>query len=144
LAASTVYALSDNGLLYPFPNLATFLTYESDFTNVEIVSNDVIATTTVGQAVLPRAGTVLVKIPASPKVFVLAPGTAVDEPVLHWIPSEGIAASLFGPDWADYILDIGEDAYLRLPEGRDMTATDSVDTSELMRRMDIIETQNQL
>jgi hypothetical protein len=61
----------------------------------------------------------------------------VDQATLHWLPTEGIAQSLFGDQWSEYVVDITEETLQRLPLGRDMTASDSVDTSVLKTRREL-------
>ncbi|MFZ2804464.1 MAG: serine protease [Patescibacteria group bacterium] len=98
---STVYCLKSDGTRAVFPNDATYVSWFSDFSAVQTVSDQDLANYQLSSNITLKTGT-LVKIESDPKVYLVtdAQGT------LRWIPSETTASTLFGAGWAGFVKDI--------------------------------------
>lgn len=128
---STVYYVDYNNVRRPFLDTQTFYTYASSFDAVIDVEDSYLANFTIGAPMLPMAGTVLVKIDSVNKVYALG-----DEGELHWITSESLASSLYGSNWADYVIDVPVTAWSHFTIGDDISSTSdwTVDTDLLQTR----------
>lgn len=101
----SVYYFGANQKRYVFPSEKTYLSWYSDFSTVQTVSDAELASYPLGGNVTYRPGTRLVKITTDPKVYaVAANGT------LRWVQTEEIARVLFGTTWAQRVDDI-QDAF---------------------------------
>lgn len=102
---STVYFVDDNGVRHPFMDAQTFATYDAG--SVATVTNATLPELPLGAPMLPKAGTVLVKIVSDARVYVVEenPDDAFS-PLLRWIPSEEIAITLYGSAWASSVIDV--------------------------------------
>ena len=99
---SSVYYLA-GGKRYVFPNEATYFSWYSDFSGVVTVPQSELESYPLGANVTMRAGTKLVKITTDPKVYAVEP----DGKLLH-VPSEAVAMTLYGADWAKRVVDIAD------------------------------------
>jgi hypothetical protein len=99
---SAVYYYAEDGKRYVFPNQATYDTwYMGDFSGVEVVSMSEMGDIQLGGNIPYRAGTRMIKLNNDPKVYTLEPGG-----VLRHVPSEAVAADLFGASWNTKIDDM--------------------------------------
>ncbi len=69
---------------------------------------------------IPKPGTVLIKIAPSSAVYVLEANN-----VLRWIPNEELAAMLYGPDWTQYVIDIPPTLWGQFTIGADISVANS-------------------
>lgn len=125
---STVYYVDANKVRHPFLNTATFFTWASSFNQVKIVTDATMPTLGYGDPIMPKPGVVLVKITSDPTVY------AIDEnpdnkyqPTLRRIVSEGTARSIYGDDWADYVIDIDVTMFSRFQFGADILSANDVE-----------------
>ena len=102
---STVYFVDDDGVRHPFMDAQTFATYDAE--SVTMVTNATLPELPLGAPMLPKAGTVLVKIVSDARVYVVEenPDDAFS-PLLRWIPSEETAIALYGDAWASSVIDV--------------------------------------
>ncbi|MFH1610970.1 MAG: hypothetical protein ABIA91_03725 [Patescibacteria group bacterium] len=99
---SAVYYYASDGKRYVFPNQATYNTwYMGDFSGVEVISMSEMGDIQLGGNIPYRAGTRMIKLNNDPKVYTLEPGG-----VLRHVPSEAVAADLFGANWNTKIDDM--------------------------------------
>ncbi|MFH0892210.1 MAG: hypothetical protein V1867_05510 [Candidatus Falkowbacteria bacterium] len=98
---SSVYFLAADGKRYVFPNEATYFSWYSDFSGVVTIPQSELESYPLGANVTMRPGTKLVKITTNPKVYAVLPGG-----VLTPVPSETVAAALYGADWNKRIVDV--------------------------------------
>ena len=99
---SAVYYYASDGKRYVFPNQATYDTwYLGDFSGVEVISMSEMGDIQLGGNIPYRAGTRMIKLNNDPKVYTLEPGG-----VLRHVPSETVAADLFGANWNTKIDDM--------------------------------------
>lgn len=98
---SSVYYLGSDGKRYVFPNESTYFSWYSDFSKVVTIPQAELESYPLGKNVTVRPGTKLVKITTNPKVYAVTPGG-----VLLAIPSETVAATLWGANWAKRVIDV--------------------------------------
>lgn len=98
-----VYVIGADGKRHPFPNEITFFSWGYAFEDVEIVDAETMATYYIGDSVTIKPDTYLVKLQTVPKVYAVAPGRT-----LRWIPTEELAASIYGPNWAKNVIDVSD------------------------------------
>lgn len=131
---STVYYIDADGTRRPFLDSQTFYTYADNFDGVVDVSDEYLSNFTIGTPMLPKAGTVLVKIQSVDKVYALG-----DNGELHWLSSESVAKALYGSNWADYVIDVPATAWSHFTIGADISSASdwTVDTSLLQTRSEL-------
>jgi hypothetical protein len=130
-----VYFIDDTFLRHPYINAQTYFTWYETFSPIVTTELDTIATYTIGRPVLPKPGTVLVKIMSDPRVYAIEenPDDST-RPLLRWIPDEATAIALYGSAWADSVIDI-EPTFIRsFVPGDVMTIDDDIDASTLLTR----------
>jgi hypothetical protein len=136
-ANSTVYYADADGVLHPFLNEQTYFTYADSFDDVVTLDSDAFANYSVGTAMLPNMGMVLVKVESVNKVYayVEEDGAAT----LRWITSEDLAIELYGADWNDYVIDVPVTSWGAFEVGEDIDSTSdlSVDLDSMMKREDL-------
>ncbi len=130
---STVYYVED-GSRHPFLDSQTFFTYADDFDDVIEVEDGYLSNYIIGTPMLPKAGTVLVKVQSVNSVYVLEAGNT-----LRWITSEDLAEELFGDDWADYVIDVPVTAWAHFNHGDDVESA-----SEVSVDIDSMQTRDEL
>lgn len=113
---STVFAIGCHNTIHIFPNEQTYKTWWPDFENISYVDGAFIAAKELEDNVTVRPGTYLVKQPSSPKVYAVEPGG-----VLHWIPDEAAAKTLYGTNWNKIIIDIPAELFADYVIGEDLT-----------------------
>ena len=135
---STLYYITDNYERRAFISEAVYFTWYDDFDHVEMISDDDLAAFTLGGLMLPKAGTVLVKIASDPSVYALGEGEDAYTPVLNYIESEDDAIALWGDDWADYVIDIESTFIARFDSGDHVDADHyEVDMDEMIKREEL-------
>lgn len=102
-----VFYLSANGRRYTFPNAATFLSWYDDFSRVKTVPQLLIESIPIGGNIMIRPGTKLIKITTYQKVFAVEPGGK-----LRGLESEGAAASLYGANWRQRVIDLPDTFFI--------------------------------
>lgn len=135
---SSVYYVDESHDRRVFWDTSTFFTWADSWDDVVWVTDATLPTLDMGDAMLPKPGVVLVKIQSDPKVYAID----VDETgayVLRWIPSEEVAISLYGSDWADYVIDLDSTIFSKFGMGDDMSEDDDVDTSVMKTRVGLAE-----
>lgn len=132
----TVYAL-DGDIRRPFLNEATFFTHGFSFKDVVIKSTAEVAAIPLGAPMLPKAGTVFVKLESIPTVY-LTEAVEGNAAALRLRPiaSEADAVVLAGPAWADYVIDLPVTVFSRMVLGEPATSV-SLDRSLLRRRVEL-------
>ena len=112
-----VYYVGNNGKRYVFPNEKTYKTWYQDFSGVQVVSADKLASFPIGGNVTYRPGVKLVKINTDPKVYaVSAKGT------LRWLQTADVAQTLYGANWAALVDDVADSFFVNYMTGSDISA----------------------
>lgn len=99
--SDAVYYLGEDNKRYVFPNEKTYKTWYADFSQVQVITAEQLASYQIGGNVTYRPGTRLIKITTDPKTYAVEPGG-----VLRHVASEDIAKSLYGDNWAQLIDDV--------------------------------------
>lgn len=102
-----VYYYAADGRRYVFPNEKTYFSWYMDFSGVRTISDTELASILIGGNVTIRPGTNLVKIQTDPKVYAVTLGG-----MLHWVESEALAAALYGPLWAQRVVDVPDSFFV--------------------------------
>ncbi len=97
----SVYYLGQDQKRYVFPSEATYKTWYADFSSVQTISDQELASYALGGNVTHRPGVRLVKITTDPKVYAVARGG-----MLRWIETEAIARALYGDHWTQMVDDV--------------------------------------
>ncbi|MEW6610975.1 MAG: hypothetical protein AB1352_05140 [Patescibacteria group bacterium] len=113
--SSTLYYIDDNGIRHAYPNQKTWESWQGKIPNplsaqagksqipkIEVITNDELASMTLGENVTMRPGT-LIKIPSSPQVYAVEPGG-----ILKPLVGEQTAIDLYGKEWAKRVVDVPE------------------------------------
>lgn len=130
---STVYYVTSDFTRRPFFDVATFRTYGT-FAQVKTVTDATLPLMPLAAPMLPKPGTVLVKIQSDPRTFaVTEPGTD-GKPVLRYIPSEAEAIRLCGASWAQYVIDLPPTLWNRFAFGQDVGPVELLPTAGLIPR----------
>jgi hypothetical protein len=98
---AAVYLVGLDGKRHAFPTESIFYSWFEDFSTLSYIDETHLAEYALGANVAIRPGTSLIKLTNDPKVYAVD-----DENTLHWIPSEELAATLYGTDWAMRVVDI--------------------------------------
>lgn len=117
---SAVYTLGSDGKRHAFPAESVFYSWYTDFSGVRVVSGATMASYPLGKNVTIRPGTKLVKIQTDPKTYAVAAGNT-----LRWIPTETLAISLFGTDWAKEVVDVADTFFGNYVMGPDLSPLDA-------------------
>jgi hypothetical protein len=98
---SAVYFIDQDNRRHAFPNEATYFSWYTAFSDIQIISADTLASIPLGNNVTVRPGTNLIKIQSDPKVYAVEPYG-----VIRWVSSEQIANKLYGSTWNTKIVDV--------------------------------------
>lgn len=133
---SAVYFITEDGELRAFPDLQTYLSYSDGCGTFTYVDDEIIAAATPGGLMFPRAYSVLVKFPESPKVYVIADdGANSGTATLRWITTEEVAQANFGEDWYDYVITLFPQDTFDVVFGPDITGYEQfLDDQQMYRR----------
>jgi len=102
----TVYYLGEDGKRYSFPNKKIFDSWYDDFSGVSEINSSEMASYLLGGNVTYRPGKRMLKIATDPKVYLVDKNG-----VLRWITSEAVAASFYGADTWQFLIDDIPDAF---------------------------------
>ncbi|PIR92477.1 hypothetical protein COU01_01325 [Candidatus Falkowbacteria bacterium CG10_big_fil_rev_8_21_14_0_10_44_15] len=117
---SSVYYLAADGKRYVFPNENSYFSWYSDFSSVVTVSQSELESYPLGKNITMRPGTKLVKITTDPKVYAVETNGS-----LVWVPSETVANTLYGANWARRIVDVPDAFFTNytIATGQQVSAT---------------------
>lgn len=104
-SGDAVYYHAADGRRYAFPSQRVYETWFSDFSQVQQITDEDLASMMLGGNVTYRPGIRMVKITTDPKVYAVAKGG-----VLRWMKTETVAEQLYGTNWNEQIDDL-PDAY---------------------------------
>lgn len=106
-SSSAVYYVGADMKKNVFPDSTTYFSWYSDFSSVTVVSQDEFNALSWGGNVVMRPGTKLVKIQSDPRVYAVEPGGKMKH-----IPSEAVAISIYGANWAKRVVDISDTVFV--------------------------------
>ncbi len=119
---SAVYYTGADGKRHAFPNANVYFTWYKDFSGVQVISEDQLASITLGSNVTYKPGVKMVKFTTDPKVYAVAKGG-----ILRWIKTEAAAVTLYGSLWNKNIDDISDAFYANYSFGQDVTGLSDFD-----------------
>ena len=111
-SSTALYYLAADGKRYVFPNDKAYFSWYPDFSEVQKISDAVLASYPLGGNVTYRPGTQLVKIQSDPKVYAIDKGG-----VLRWVNSESAAVAIFGSNWNKKVDDIADAFFINYTVG---------------------------
>lgn len=116
-----VYYL-DEGKRYVFPNEKVFFSWYQDFSQVQSVTDQELASYLIGGNITYKPGLKLVKIQSDPKVYAVGAGGT-----LRWLTSEDAARTLYGVDWSKRVDDIPDAFFLNYRQGEPVASSADFD-----------------
>ena len=99
----------------PFINSQAYFTWADSWSEVTEVTGATLASLTLGDPMLPKAGVTMVKIQSDAKTYVIE-----GDNTLRWVVSEEVATDLYGSSWNAYIIDIEPTFFSRFEVGADV------------------------
>jgi hypothetical protein len=123
----TVYFLDNTGSRHAFTNERVFFSWYEDYTNLHIVSTDVMSDFPLGANVTYHPGNLMVKFPTLNTVYVVE-----QHSVLRAVPSEEVAIDLYGEDWNQMIHDISDVFYGNYTYGEALESASDFDVDAQM------------
>ncbi len=117
---NTVYYYGADSKRYAFPNEKTYLTWYSDFSGVQTLSDSDLAAIPLGGNVVYRPGAFWVKIQSDPKVYAVSSSGS-----LRWIETEAVAQGLAGSDWNKFVEDVPDVFFVDYTVGASLTSAAS-------------------
>jgi hypothetical protein len=102
-SSTAVYYCGGDGKRYVFPNDRIYFSWYTDFKKVTTISNDQLASVSLGGLVTYRPGIKMVKIESLPNVYAVSRGG-----VLRWVKTPEIAVSIYGANWAKNVDDVSD------------------------------------
>lgn len=128
-----VYYVWD-GKRYVFPNEHIYFSWYDNFDQVDTVSDGELASFLIGGNVTYRPGSKLVKIQTDPKVYAVSAGGE-----LHWITSEEVATTLYGPNWSKNVHDVSDAYFLDYRQGNPVAVPQDFDVTAQLATVGIFE-----
>ena len=114
---SAAYYVGADGKRHAFPDSKTFFTWYPDFSSVESIAPDKLASIPMGASVHYKPGVKMIKFNTSNKVYAVSLGGQ-----LHWIKTEEVAKSLYGSDWKTKVDDESDAFYADYTVGSDIAS----------------------
>lgn len=99
--SSAVYYYGNDGKKHLFPTENVYFSWFASYSSVTTISSSLMNALPVGENVTYRPGTVLVKFTSSSTVYAVSQGA-----VLHPIANASVAQSIYGTNWASYIVTV--------------------------------------
>jgi len=100
-SGSAVYYVAADDTRYVFPNERIYFSWFSDFADVTTISDEALAGYPIGGSITYKPGTRLIKLVSVPTVYAVEAGG-----ILRAIPSEAMARTLWGENWATLVDDL--------------------------------------
>jgi hypothetical protein len=114
--SNAVYFIDNDNRRHAFPDLNTYNSWFVDFSNVQVISSQLMSDIPLGSNMLIRTGTYLIKIASIPKTYAVEPYG-----VLRWIKTEELAQQLYGNDWNSNVVDVAAGQFTDYQVGPDIT-----------------------
>ena len=135
--SDAVYYVGNDGKRHVFWNAQTYFTWSDSWSDVIWVTDATMPTLVLGSPMLPKPGTVLIKIQSDPSVYKVDADGATGSFVLRHIVSESIATTIYGTSWSDAVIDVEPTLFTHYTMGSDVLAAESVDLAALKTRIRI-------
>lgn len=122
---ASIYYVGQDQKRYAFPTEAVFKSWYDDFSNVQTVSDQTLASYPLIKNVTYRPGTRLVKITTDPKVYAVARGG-----ILRWVQTEAVARALYGDTWTTQVDDVADAFFANYQVGNPIAVATEFNRSE--------------
>jgi hypothetical protein len=122
-----VYYYGADAKRYVFPNEKTYKTWYSDFSGVQTVSDDQLASIAIGGNATYKPGAMMVKITTDPKVYAVDAGGT-----LRHVATEAVATALFGANWNQMVADVPDAFFVNYTIGSAISAAADYDKAAVM------------
>ncbi|MDD5252261.1 MAG: peptidoglycan-binding protein, partial [Patescibacteria group bacterium] len=123
-ACRSVYYCGRDGKRYGFPNAHVFNSWFADFSSVQTITSEVMASLQLGGNVNYRPGVRMVKIVSVPKVYAIS-----RDGLLRWVSTEAVAIKLYGADWNKKIDDVPDSFFFTYRIGDPITEAEAASTA---------------
>ncbi len=130
----TVYYLDNNLNRHPLWDAKTFFTWQDSFESIIWVTDATLQHLTLTSPLLYKPGVVLVKLADQPSIYAIEEGAPS---ALRLIATEEIAESVYGEDWADYVIDIPSILFPYFGTGTPVISGETMDTTRMKKRTDL-------
>ncbi len=110
-----------DGKRYVFPNEDVYFSWYENFDEVNMVTDETLASVQIGGNVTYKPASRLVKIVSDPKVYMVTEGNK-----LQWVQSEADAIAIYGNNWADEVRDVSDALFLDYTIGEPLEEADYV------------------
>lgn len=131
---STLYYVASDGNRYVFPNEKTYKTWYANFSNIEIISAEELASYPLKGNIRYRPGVLLIKIQTDPKVYAVSKNG-----VLRWIKTEQMAKRLYGEFWNELIDDVSASFFTNYSIGSSIDDDNDFDPDQELEDNDSID-----
>ena len=112
---SAVYYYGKDCKRHAFPNSKVYFSWYADFSGVQVLTSQTLASMSLGKNVTYRPGTKMVKFSSLNAVYVVAKGG-----LLRWVKTEAAASALYGANWNKNVDDISDAFYTNYAFGTDV------------------------
>ncbi len=130
---STVYFI-ENGYRRPVIDEQTFFTYNKSWNILKWVGIDDLNDYLIGEPILPKPETVLVKIQSLEKTYAIV---EMDDgrSGIRWIETEEIAEDMYGKYWQRYVIDVNPTYFMYFVEMPSIKQVEPISILKLKTRM---------
>lgn len=137
--SSTVYYALRDGRRFTFPNERIYQSWYRDFSRVESLTKEELASYKLAGAVVYHPGTLL-KITTDPKVYAVT-----EHGVLRWLETESVARRVGGSGWASLVHDLPDELFPAYTIGAPVPESDlSFSLAPLLTKDETIATNQRL
>ncbi|MEI7741363.1 MAG: Ig-like domain-containing protein [bacterium] len=123
---SAVYWYSSDGKRYVFPNVGTYASWFPNYSNIKVISSDLMSQIPLGGNITYRPGVKMLKVPSASTVYAVDHGG-----VLHPIASENVIFALYGINWSRMIDDLSEAFFFAYKIGSPITSGGQFDAASM-------------
>lgn len=124
-ACHAVYYIGDDGDRHPFLNGEVFLSWYHDFDDVKTITSSKMEDYDLGETVLFKPGSVLVKFVSSPVIY------AVDEnSILRAYETENLVRADYGSNWKNEIVTVSDQLYSVFRIGSEIDSSGDFDPDD--------------
>ncbi len=130
----TVYFIGEDLKRHPFLNESLYFTWENSFGSLKLVTDATLPEFEIGSPMLPNPDSSLVKIQSNEKTYAIESDFENPfNPILRWITSEGIAESLYGENWDEFVIDLPPTLFSHFQFGEDIIENGDFSASSSMK-----------
>lgn len=95
----TVYFVASDAKAYPFPDEATYFSWNPSFAKLKVVERKDVANVSMKSIITVKPGTRVIKFGNDPKLYAVSRGAR-----LRWIKNEDVLTDLYSTTWRNYFI----------------------------------------